>query len=178
MNAHAIGNKKSKPLRDRIALIIYPPFMTILLVIMLVTIVVSGAVIYYTTAQAIEPGWLANLSPALELAGTLFNPAESDASRALDTLYVAVIGLVMGVFLRRCAIGANRIEVAAIILLLVLGGGQLLLILLLPTPAEAKLSMSAGDRLVKNLSMLLARNANIALAIFSASLGIQLNKEE
>jgi len=174
MNGQTGSGNNGMLLRDRVARIIYPPFMVLLLALMAGTIFISSVVIYYTTEESIEPTWLVDLAPVLKLVGILFNTTENDASRALDTLYVAVIGLVMGVFLRRCAAGANRWEISAIVLFLLTGGAQLFLILMLPTPAVASLGISGGKEIVTNLSILLARNANISLAIFSAALGIQL----
>lgn len=171
----AVGSttRMSSPLREQVATLVYRPFIVGLAAEMACVIYIACAVLFYCSGDKIEPAWLKSLNGPLELVGRVLDPAESDASRALDTMVVTLVALVMGVFLRRCSTSVARFELAAVVTFLLLGMTQLALLLAVPSPDEAVGILSQGDKLISNIKLLLIRNSNIALAIFGSAIGVQ-----
>lgn len=164
------------PFREKVTLIIYWLFMLVIIAGMVGSMTLAGSVLYYFYTGAWEPKWIAQTIPLLEIASKLFNPVEGDASKVLDSLYILTVALVMGVFLRRCSSKTHSFEMLIVIFFFLSGILQLSFFLALPLTSEARQSIAHGEVIVRHLALILSRNANIALAIFGAAMGIQVHR--
>jgi hypothetical protein len=182
-----IGSKKPTPqineqglsgVRHSVSVIIYPLFLFLLVVFMILAISISGLMIYHVAKELIEPDWMRASLPLINKISQLFNPTDNETSRTLDAVFIAITALMMGIFLKRCASENNRLEVVLIVFFTLAAMLQLSLILIMPGAEVAASIISDGDKFVTKLSIILSRNANIAIAISFAAMGIQLNRDE
>jgi hypothetical protein len=129
-------------------------------------------VVVVVRADFVAPAWFGHLGRVLEVIGSILAATNNDLSRLLDTAIVGGIAIVMGAFLGRCSTNATWFEVALVLAFLLFGITQLVGLFALPSELVAKDVIPNGDALTKNLTALLGRNANVALAVAFAALGI------
>lgn len=164
-------------IRQSVSAIIYPIFVVLLVIFMLGAVAISGLVVYYVEQELIEPSWMRSSLPAIRKIAQLFNPTDSETSRTLDALFVGITALIMGIFLKRCASKTNKLEIFLVVFFILAGAVQLSLLLIMPAAEIASGTISNGGELTEKLNIILARSANIAIAISFAALGIQITKE-
>lgn len=165
-------------IKDKVAATIYPVFMFGLFAVMAASVWTAGAVVYSVHTDSMEPQWVSTVAPAFRLVGDILSSDAEQSYRVADVVSVTLLGLVVGIFLRRCAENPGRVEVALVVGLLLLALVQLVLSMGMPTPEEAELTLRAGSQLALDLQSLLSRNANVALSIVGAALGVQWTRKE
>lgn len=163
---------------ETIAKILYPIFMLILMLLMIGTAVIAVSVAYYSWRGIAEPDWINATSPIVSALAGVYDPQKGDASRMLDTIYITVTALVMGVFLRRCSGRYGWWEIGIVLGLLSLAIIHLIAYALLPDSPKTGEQIGAGKEFVEQLKFLLVRNSNVALAVFAAAIGVQVNTDK
>lgn len=175
MKGDQTTSSASPSFSETIATILYPVFMAILMALMIGTAIVAVSVVYYSRAGITEPDWINISRPIVSALAGVYDPREGDASRMLDTVYISVTALVMGVFLRRCSGHYGAWEVGIVLSLLGLATVHLVAYSLLPDDSATGEQIGAGKEYVGQLKLLLVRNSNVALAVFAAAIGIQFD---
>jgi hypothetical protein len=166
------GAGHHKPIQEAVARILYPVSMVGLMVWLTAWTVILVWVVIVARGETVAPGWFGPLTRVLDVIGSVLAATSTELSRLFDTAIVGGVAIVMGAFLGRCSTNPTRFEVALVIAFLLFGIAQLVGLFSLPSEAVAKDAIPDGDVLTRNLIALLGRNANVALAVAFAALGI------
>ena len=170
--------KPRSPFIDNFIHFTYKPLVLIVLVFMLYTTFMAGFIIYFSFFGLKEPSWFLNYHALLKLLNIILNPVNTDAFRAFSSLAVALAALFMVYFLKRCVTSNHMFEFVYVFILLLLGVLQLILIIIMPSLENADLNMINGRDVITHMNLLLTKTSNIALVVFSASMGIQLSNNK
>ena len=164
-------------MRDVVAKLLYPPIMGGILLVMISSVIFSVVVVYQMdwVGGAIEPDWFHTfIAKPLGFVAKIIKPSAGNA-RALSAITVLLTGMILGVFLNKCSSQENVLETFLTISFLILAVIQLVMISILPNALEAEGQLKNGKEIVENLTLLLKANANVAMAIFGAALGVKMN---
>jgi len=165
-------------MKELIAKVLYLPAMILILFLMLMVICIACIVFYYSSGLSgvLEPDWFKTIIVvSLHHVADLMRSENDSAWQVLISVFIFISGLVMGVFLIKCASKENRFEVFLTVVFLVFAISQLLLIALLPDVETAKEHISNPKPIIENMILVLKAGANLCLVVFGAAVGVKFS---
>jgi len=166
-------------MKEQIAKLLYAPAMSLLLLSMLIVSIGGGVVYYYSAGLSgvIEPSFFKYVAHTFATVAELLRTENNASLQLLLSIVLFVSGLVMGVFLLRCVSTNNTLEVLITITFLTFALIQLLIVALLPDIDHASEYVSDAESLLGGTTIVLKASANMCIAIFGASVGVNINQE-